>query len=633
MSFGLPAVLLLLIPVGIFWSMEIRRRVSLAPHWPKVYRLWAGPDRLDMQPHSKPPRQRWRLWLGLGLAAIALALPRWGHANQPLFSQPRDVVVALDLSRSMESRDVEPSRLDHAKYLIQSMLDEFAGERVALVLFARSAFVQIPLTSDYEVLESSLPDLNPAYFPHSSTSFGPVLQRSIDAFGPVQTGERFLVLLTDGEGFDEDWRPFVPQLRDHGIRVIAVGLGRLGGGAIPDGEGGTIKDAGGNEVTTQLKPGVLQELARETHGLYIEGNDFVDMTALMKQAVAAGGQAGTVRNDKALPTERFQYFLLPAVILLLLSYWREFPVRPRSRELKFKKLEAKAAAVRPVVVIARVLIAGFLLGLGRSPARAQDGAPAMAVQSGDMDESALNNVASNTHVAPAGAFGEMLKKRVEGIVNNPSPNAYDYSSLAIDTITYVQGTLRIRKQVPMSVIDDALSALRLGQSMDAQGGNWPQLTNDLLELRRQNLLPPKVVKPDKATAQEQLEMEQEEKEGRKSGGGHKNSGEDDAVGYQPPTDPDDAKKDLHFNSAFGDFKDAGPVKIDLAIPPENLPPAADMQKIRSAASQVDQETALNPELALPLQKLQLVRHNDAPGRFFQMLDDDKDAAVSTGPEW
>jgi Ca-activated chloride channel family protein len=306
MSFGLPIVLLLLIPIGFFWSLEIRRRVSLAPHWPKIYRLWAGPDRLDMQPHSKPPRQRWRLWLGLGLATVALSQPRWGHVNQPLFTQPRDVVVAMDLSRSMDSRDVEPSRLDHAKYLVQSMLDQFAGERVALMLFSRTAFLQIPLTSDYEIIESSLPDLNPAYFPHNSTSFGPVLQKSIEAFGAVQNGERFLVLLTDGEGFDEDWRPYVAQLKDHGIRVIAVGLGHTGGGAIPDGEGGTIKDANGNEVTTQLKPAVLQDLARETNGIYIEGNDFVDMTALMRQAVEASGKAAVIQKDKALPTERFQ---------------------------------------------------------------------------------------------------------------------------------------------------------------------------------------------------------------------------------------------------------------------------------------------------------------------------------------
>jgi len=172
----------------------------------------------------------------------------------------------------------------------------------------------------------------------------------------------------------------------------------------------------------------------------------------------------------------------------------------------------------------------------------------------------------------------------------------------------------------------------MGEAMDAAGGNWPQLTNDLLELRRQNLLPPKVVKPDKATPQELLEMEQEEKDGKKNGTGHKNN-QEEAVGYQPPTDPDEAKKDLHLNSAFGGFGDDKSVKVDLTIPPENLPPPAEMQKIKAAATDVDKETALNPELALPLQKLQLVRHNDAPGKFFQMLDDDKDAAMATGPEW
>jgi len=634
MSFGLPGVLWLLIPIALCWFLEIRRRVSLAPHWPKVFRLWAGPDSLDLKAHAKPPKQRWRLWIGLGLATTAMAQPRWGHVNTPLFSQSRDVVIALDLSRSMMSRDVEPSRLEHAKFLIQSMLDQFAGERVGLLLFSRTAFLQIPLTADYEVLESSLADLSPNYFPHSSTNYGPMLKTALQSFGATQDAERFLVVLSDGESFDEDWRPLLQQFKERGIHIVSLGIGTAAGGAIPDGEGGTLKDATGGEVLTQLKAASLEELSKVTNGLYADGNAWVDMADLLKRSVESGHKEPVYKKDQALLQERFQYALVPAVILLLISFWRELPVRPRSRELKFRRPETETSPARGgtrreaavAVSLFLVLLAGVT-----GPARAQDAPPVMT--GGDMDESAVNNIATNSHVAPVGAFGEMLRRRVDDIVKKRDPNAYDYSSLAIDTITYVEGTLRIRKQVAASVIDDALKGLDIGQAMDAEGGNWVQLRGDLLELRRKNLLPPYIPPPDKPTAKELLEAEEEEKNGKKLSAGHKVGADDDKpVGFQPPADMDEPKKDLHIDAAFGDMKLDPNQKINLTIPPESLPPA-DAQKVGGAPTGLDKETLLNPGLALPLQKLQLVRQGDTPGKFFQMLDNDKEAPISTGPEW
>src|SRR5690606_28077783 len=110
-------------------------------------------------------RVRWRLWLGCILAIGAFARPQWGRVDEPVFEQAREILIAVDLSRSMLAPDVTPTRLDRAKLLITSLLERLAGERVGLVVFSGTAFLQSPLSADYEILREFLPSLTPDYLP------------------------------------------------------------------------------------------------------------------------------------------------------------------------------------------------------------------------------------------------------------------------------------------------------------------------------------------------------------------------------------------------------------------------------------------------------------------------------------
>ena len=116
-------------------------------------------------------RPRLWLWFGLALCIVALARPQWGVIEEQVFDQSREVLIAIDLSRSMLAQDVKPSRLDRSKLLIQSLLDGLKGERVGLVLFAGTAFLQSPLSADYEILREFLPALNPDYLPEGGSNY------------------------------------------------------------------------------------------------------------------------------------------------------------------------------------------------------------------------------------------------------------------------------------------------------------------------------------------------------------------------------------------------------------------------------------------------------------------------------
>ncbi|MCC7196536.1 MAG: VWA domain-containing protein, partial [Gemmatimonadaceae bacterium] len=159
----------------IAWELRHRRRIEAVTR-PKILRAEAGPNSLQVVDAGRAAgaaagfHPRFWLCAGLFLAVVALARPQWGRLEEPVFDQAREILLAIDLSRSMLTPDVKPSRLARTKLLIQSLLEKLSGERVGLVVFSGTSFLQAPLSADYEILREFLPALGPDFLPEGGTN-------------------------------------------------------------------------------------------------------------------------------------------------------------------------------------------------------------------------------------------------------------------------------------------------------------------------------------------------------------------------------------------------------------------------------------------------------------------------------
>ncbi|MDQ3263324.1 MAG: VWA domain-containing protein [Myxococcota bacterium] len=278
---------------------------------------------------------------GLVLFALALAQPQCGSRSELTKRRGIDLVVALDASKSMFARDVAPNRITRATLELQTLLDELKGDRVALVAFAGEAFIQCPLTSDYEALRLFLRAVDPMQMPQGGTDIGAALELSRTVLESTDRGaaEKVIVLISDGEDISGDVAKAVEQVKEAGIRVLAVGIGSETGEPIPllkDGQVvGYQKDQGGETVLTRLDRAGMTALAEQTGGEFF----YEPRGVAMGQVVERIDQFQKSELESRISVryaERFQYYLLPGLALILLGMFlpttRSQPKPRRSRE-------------------------------------------------------------------------------------------------------------------------------------------------------------------------------------------------------------------------------------------------------------------------------------------------------------
>jgi Ca-activated chloride channel family protein len=192
--------------------------------------------------------------------------------------------------------------------------------------------------------------------PEGGTNYRALLDTAIDAFNSTSAADRFLIILSDGEATDDDWRTRIATLKAKGIRVIGLGIGTEGGGMIPDGAGGFVKDDRGAVVMSRLEPNTLRELADATSGVYRDASSWLDLAALVRETVESGRTGSFTERKTVRLVERFQWPLALAVWCLLISFHYEFPVRPRVRDLKVRSSRAAPTPnVPPIIATALVL--------------------------------------------------------------------------------------------------------------------------------------------------------------------------------------------------------------------------------------------------------------------------------------
>jgi len=614
MSFHWPiAFWFLLIPLTLA-VLELRRRRANGNNLhPKILRAEAGPHQLSLDTNSTAAksavRVRWRLWLGLALAIVAFARPQWGRIEEPSFDQSREIIIALDLSRSMLADDVRPSRLERAKLLVSSLLERLNGERVGLVVFSGTAFLQSPLSADYEILREFLPDLNTHFLPEGGTDYTALLKTTLTAFGATDSADRYLIILSDGEATDDNWRPLAAELKTKAIRVIGLGIGTNAGAMIPDGSGAFVKDERGAVVLSKLESATLQQLATDTNGVYADASTWVDLAQLIQSTVETGRKGEFTERSRIRLAEHFQWALAPAVLLLLWSFWREFPVRPRLRDIQLASnpppLPTPSSTTTTVVASLAALL---LLGFFTLSTRAEEKDP--------------------KETPPA----ELLSKLAANYSQRDDLAARDYAEFARTTLTYGQRLQTDKKEVPAVPVHDALAAVNAGRKLDGKAADWPTLQRDLEALLKKKDEPPQNQQQEKKPEQKKEDQKKDQQqEHQKQNSSPQNQEE------KPPEKQDDQKSDSaqkppppKEQSAFGDMKDKSAEKSDQPPPPAD---PNELQKVGGTPEKKEGAENKDPSLAVPLQKLDQLKDQDSPVQLYQLMQGNKPTPKKTGKDW
>ncbi len=257
----------------------------------------------------------------LFLMIFALAGPRWGSRYQEVKQKGVDIMIAFDVSPSMLVSDIKPNRLERAKRKVQDLLHVIRGDRVGLVAFSGSAFVQCPLTLDYEALSMFLNQLEPRFIPVPGTDLGYAIVKAIDSFDSMSQADKVILLITDGEDNEGLGQKAAEKARIKGVKVFVLGIGETGGGPVPGPGVSFAKDESGRIILSRLDEEGLKEIASTTGGTYarvVTGD--LDLDIIYFAGIKSHTRATEIKSGKIkVFEERFAVFIAAALLLLLIE--------------------------------------------------------------------------------------------------------------------------------------------------------------------------------------------------------------------------------------------------------------------------------------------------------------------------
>ena len=404
-------LLLAVIAVGGALLVLLRRRAAALRAFveaPLVERL---------TPQLDPRRPLWRTLLrvaALGLIVVALAGPKWGFHWQEVKRQGIDVIVALDTSRSMLATDVKPDRLERAKLAILDLLPRLQGDRIGLVAFAGTAFLECPLTVDYAAFERSLRSVEVGIIPRGGTALARAIDISLEGFDARQGKYEALILITDGEDHEGDLKAAAQRAVDHGVKVYTVGIGTPDGELIPAPDGGFVKDRSGQVVKSRLDDVPLKEVALATGGAYVQGlGPGLGLDEVFQDHIAKMERREVASALERRYEDRFQLPLAAAVALLIIEWL--VPLRRTPRRGSWRKSVAAGS-----MALCLPLLVGFFDPPG-------------------------DRAAEGNQLYADGKYEDAASKYGEGLIDAPASPLLEFN---LTTALYKQGKY-----------DDALAAL------------------------------------------------------------------------------------------------------------------------------------------------------------------------------
>lgn len=256
----------------------------------------------------------------LALVIVALARPQWGYDWQESKSKGIDIMFVVDVSKSMLARDIKPNRLDRSKLAILDFLEQLEGDRVGLVAFAGNAFLQCPLTLDYDAFRQSLEAIDTNVISLGGTDIARAITEAEAAF-PDDNNHKILVMITDGEDLEADGVIRAQEASENGITIYTVGVGTPEGELIPVtnryGQTSYLRDDNGEYVRTQLDADTLNEIAEVTNGFYAPlGPTGYGLEQVYEAGLQSIPEQELASRMEKVWVERFQWPLGLAIILL-----------------------------------------------------------------------------------------------------------------------------------------------------------------------------------------------------------------------------------------------------------------------------------------------------------------------------
>ena len=279
---------------------------------------------LDAIAPGRGPKPRWvkaiLILVSLLWVTVALSGPQYGYRWQEIERKGIDIIIALDCSRSMLAQDISPSRLDRAKREVYDLLDLLQGDRIGLVAFAGTAFLQCPLTLDYGAFHLFLETLTPEYLPVGGSDIYAAVAAAISGFDAKGSREKAIILITDGENTGaDDPLAAAAEARDAGVKLFCIGVGTGDGVPLPDPAGGFMKDRSGKIVVSRLSEDILKKAAVATGGTYVKSiAGDMDLDVIYTREIRGGMELEMLEGGrKQIWEDRYQWVLLLAIAALI----------------------------------------------------------------------------------------------------------------------------------------------------------------------------------------------------------------------------------------------------------------------------------------------------------------------------
>ena len=265
------------------------------------------------------------------LFILSILGPSFGESKKEIEIVGKDIMIAIDLSESMNANDIQPSRLEKIKFELKNIVKEFYSDRIGIVMFSNDAFVQCPLTYDKNALNLFIETLNTGLVPNTGTDFGPPLKISLDKLKnndskPNTNKSKIILLISDGEDFGENTDQHINDLKNSSIKLFTLGIGTEKGITLISSNGKIKKDQNGDDVITKLNSISLKKIASMTNGKYYEiTNNKNEIKQLINQINSLEGNIqDSIKLD--ISKNKYHYFLLIGIFLFVIDFLFTFKI-------------------------------------------------------------------------------------------------------------------------------------------------------------------------------------------------------------------------------------------------------------------------------------------------------------------